>query len=339
MQKAAVIGQYGNGTEYTTGQAVKTRTITNWLAKHIVNSYGWKRNPFKLFQNVLSSMIRCENIIVLPAENGTKIFIPLISLLNIVFKRQTIYIVVGGWLAEMLKTNDFLRKMTAKFSAIYAETRSLTEELKELGIANAEYLPNCREYHKKESAKKVLPEPLHICTYSRVTEDKGISDAVEICRKANQKIGSNIFHLDIYGAIEHEYEDEFNMLLKENSDIVSYMGVVTDDNPADALVNQFAMLFPTYYVGECMAGTVLDAFSTGTPVIANDWKYNNEIISNRVNGFVYPYRDTDSAALYLIDIYRNHELYESIQRNGYESAAEYSTDNVLKMLAKRINRA
>ena len=55
MKKLAVIGQYGTGPKYLTGQAVKTVFITDWMKRRygedqieIVNTYGWKKHPVRL---------------------------------------------------------------------------------------------------------------------------------------------------------------------------------------------------------------------------------------------------------------------------------------------------
>ena len=47
------------------------------------------------------------------------------------------------------------------------------------------------------------------------------------------------------------------------------------------------MIFPTYYVGEGFPGTIIDAFSSGIPDIATDWRYNSEIVQNGKTGYIY----------------------------------------------------
>ena len=99
---------------------------------------------------------------------------------------------------------------------------------------------------------------------------------------------------------------------------------------------QFALLFPTYYEGECFAGTVLDAFLSRTPIIANTWKFNSEVIRNKEDGFLYKFRDTDEAAEILVSLYRDPELYKKIQQGCAESAVRFSSDSVLSSLADKM---
>lgn len=61
------------------------------------------------------------------------------------------------------------------------------------------------------------------------------------------------------------------------------------------------MLFPTYYSGEGFAGTLIDAFSAGVPVIASDWKYNAEIVNEDV-GCLFAAGKTNELKKILLDI-------------------------------------
>ncbi len=348
MKKTAVIGQYGSGPQHTTGQAVKTGTITDWLIRkygkdnvETVNSFGWKKHPVSLMLKVLAAMSRCENVIALPAQNGVKIFIPLISISNVLFRRKTFYIVIGGWLTGMLVRRPVLKHFVNTFrGGVYVESSVLKKNLEMAGVRNARYLPNCRD---SEAAEKGDPFSLkdengmlHIGTWSRVTEEKGIEDAVTICRKANEMLGKDIFRLDVYGLIDPDYREQFNSLLASFPETVSYRGVKNADEGISTVKTMFALLFPTYYEGECIAGTVLDAFNAQTPIIANDWKYNNEIILDGVNGILFPFRNTTAAAAGLVRLYSDPEFYRKIQAGCRESAEKYDTDSVLQVLEKEL---
>ncbi|MFR3494185.1 MAG: glycosyltransferase [Blautia sp.] len=53
---------------------------------------------------------------------------------------------------------------------------------------------------------------------------------------------------------------------------IRYKGMVPFNQSTEVLKNYDALLFPTYYEGEGFAGTIIDAFAAGLPVIASDWK-------------------------------------------------------------------
>ena len=341
MKKTAIVGQYGTGPDYVTGQAVKTWFIANWMKARfgpenveIVNTYGWKKHPVRLMLSLLHAMASCRNVIILPAQHGVKVFAPLVAGLNRLFRRRIFYVVIGGWLADTLKENKRLRRAVAAFDGVCAETKSLARQLREVGVPHAWYLPNCRSYVEISGKEKQMP--LSVCTYSRVIESKGIGDAAVICRKANELLGENVFRLQVYGGIGPEYREDFEALCTKEADVMEYCGVKNGDQALETLQGQFALLFPTYYEGECFAGTVLDAFLSRTPIIANDWKYNKEVIRNGENGFLYPYRDTDQAAEYLAALYRDPELYARIVKGCEKSARRYDSDVVLEHLVKRM---
>ena len=343
MKKVAVIGQYGAGPEYVTGQAVKTFFTVNWLKKRyapeevkVVNTYGWRKHPVRVFLSVIAAMAKCRNIIILPAQHGVKVFAPLVAGLNRLFRRRLFYVVIGGWLAETLKKNARLKKAVAAFDNVCAETKSLARDLQAVGVKGAWYLPNCRDYADVPAKELSGRLPLRVCTYSRVTESKGIADAVSICRKANEQLGVPAFVLEVYGMVDPAYRETFDAMCERESDVMQYKGIRNADEVLEVLNGQFALLFPTYYEGECFAGTVLDAFLSRTPIICNDWKYNSEVIQSGVNGFLYPFRDVDAAAGQLVKLYEDPALYARIQEGCGQSAREYDSDAVLALLTEKM---
>lgn len=334
MKKIAVIGFYGVGNDFVNGQAIKTVTIVDYLKEifgqneiYIVNTYKWKKNPIKLLLKLIKAMFTCKNITMLPAQNGLKVFAKLIYFFNRVFHRQIYYIVIGGWLNDMLIENKSLKNCISKFDGIYVETKSLQSSLKNNGIKNVFYMPNCR---KQVIINKQENKINKLCIYSRIIKEKGIEDAINICRKTNNKLKSDIFTLDIYGKIDIDYKNEFQKLLDDNKDIVQYCGINGINDTIKTVSNYFAMLFPTFYEGECFAGTILDAFFAGIPIIANDWKYNSEIIENKVNGYVYSFRNIDMASNYIVELFNNVEQYKNICKNAMETSKHYTTEIVLK---------
>lgn len=340
MKKVAVVGVYGTGPDFTTGQAVKCHTLIDWLGEKygtdnviIVNTYKWKNNPIRLIWNLFNAFRLCSNIIIMPAQHGIKVFAPLVYYLNLIYKRSIYYIVIGGWLAEMLKDDATLRKYVSSFDGVHVEAKSMKQALELLGLKNVYYMPNNRRVMKVEK-KKNSNDNLRICTYSRVTKAKGIADAILICERANNLIGHDIFKIDIFGKIDDGFAQEFETLMQHYSKFASYQGCKNADETIRVLNDYFALLFPTYYEGEGFAGTVLDAFVAQIPIVANDWKYNSEIITNGVDGFIYPYRNIDSAASILVKLYKDKDLYSRIQHGCRESALKYSTDKVMEDFSK-----
>lgn len=335
-KKASVVGVYGVGEDFTTGQAVKCYEIINWLKDkygehqiNVVNTYKWKTHPIKLFLSMVLAFKNSKNVIIMPAQHGLKVFAPLSYILKKIYHRPVHYIVIGGWLDDVIKENYYLKKCILSFDGIYVETKDMQKKLQKSNIESVFYMPNCRKLTEIQKSELHKEKILRVCTYSRVIKEKGILDAIEIVKVANQKLGKKKFHLDIYGKISNEFEPELKRTIETNREIVNYCGIRNSDQGAETLIDYFALLFPTYYEGEGFAGTILDAFVGKTPVIANDWKYNSEIIENGKNGFIYPYRNIEKAAQCLVFLYTNPDIYQKVQEECERSAHEFSTDVVL----------
>ena len=258
-------------------------------------------------------------------------------MLNAPFRRKVQYIVTGGDLAEVIRRRPKLLKAVAGFDGTHVQSIKLRDELRSMGVARAEYLPNCRDYVPAVEVDHWADSPARVCTYSRVTKEKGILDAVEICKKANALLNRRAFVLEVYGKMYADFEPEFREALRRNEGLVSYQGVKTSNETAQVLRGCFAILFPTYIECECFAGTALDAFSARIPIIANDWLYNSEAIRDGVDGFIYPFRDNDAAAAALARLYTDPELYAHIQRGCEESMRRFSTENVMNDFARRLD--
>ena len=265
----------------------------------------------------------------MPGQN-IEIFAPVTAIMNRKFKSRIQYIVTGGDLAEVLKRKPSLVKYIASFDGTHVQSTKLCAELKGLGVEKAMYLPNCRDYVPAVEFDHWKDVPIRVCTYSRVTKDKGILDAIEIVKKANQLAGKTLFNLEIYGKMYDSFKAELDKALEESAGIAKYMGVRDSSETVDTLRSCFAILFPTYFECECFAGTALDAFSARIPIIANDWLYNSEVIDSGKNGFIYPFRDNDVAAQQLYGLYTDKELYKHIQDGCEESMKRFSTNAVME---------
>lgn len=343
LVKLGICGHFGNGKNLNNGQTIKTRTLTSELQKIYgngnilkVDTHGWKNNPLILIKNCIHLLKESENIIILPAQNGVKVFIPLFFLFNFIFKRNLHYIVIGGWLPEILQRNTILKNIVSRYDGIYVETYTMIESLKKLGLDNVRYLPNFKRITilKKEELVYRTNRPYKLCTFSRVMEEKGIEDAINAVTYINEVVGETIYKLDIYGQIEPTYKERFKQLIEKAPEYISYKGVVDFNNSVNILKNYFALLFPTYYKGEGFAGTVLDAFSAGVPVIATNWRYNGEIISHMHEGVIYDYKEKKKLQDILYNIYQNPDYINDMKINCLKKAEKFSPDVVMRLFSK-----
>ncbi|WP_213422572.1 glycosyltransferase family 4 protein [Bhargavaea massiliensis] len=346
MHRVGICGHFAIGRELLDGQTIKTKTLTEALQDHFgianvmsVDTYNWKASPFRLLRYCLSIFRKTTTVVMLPGRNGLKIFVPLFVFLNKVFKRKMFYVVIGGWLPEFLKHNKSLLRGLKHFDCIFVETESMAEKLKELGLDNVSVMPNFKRL--KILSINELPshdaKPFKLCTFSRVLKEKGIEDAINAVIKTNSIYGKEVYTLDIYGQIDEEYKREFQDIIASAPSYIKYKGMVPYSKTVDTLKDYFLLLFPTYYKGEGFAGTALDAFASGLPIIATDWRYNSEVIEDQYTGRILPVKDVDSIIDVLNYYEKNPDEVEVMRRNCIDTAFKYTPSNAIKILVNKMN--
>lgn len=341
----SILGHFGEGKTLLNGQTVKTKILTEELCEQLgkeqvvrIDTHGGIRTLFKAPFQVLRALKQSRNVMILPAQNGVRVYAPLLSLFRNLFRgRKLHYVVIGGWLPEFLKQRKRLAAVLKMFDKIYVETQTMKRALEEQGFGNVIVMPNCKRLHILTEDELIYPteKPYRLCTFSRVMKEKGIEDAVDAVISINTKRHFPVFTLDIYGAVESSQTEWFETLKKTFPDYIHYRGAVPFHETTEILKEYFALLFPTYYEGEGFAGTFLDAYSAGIPVIATDWRYNPELVSEDT-GFLYPTQRQDILIDILEGVVQNPaELY--IKKSAcLKKASEYQSDQVIRILINQL---
>ena len=339
--KIGIWGQFGDGGKIADGQAVRTTIITKELqirygneSVGVVNTNGWKSHPIKFLLESFRLVKDSGIIIIAPADNGYKVFVPLLILFNLLYRRILVHIVIGGFLPELLRQNTIYRWLENRFSAIFVQTENLRKDLHVLGIKNLHILSNLKRLNSLslEDLKLYDAENISVCTFSRINKEKGIEDAVEAVEIVNKKLGGEYVHLDIFGLIQPGYEVTLNKILEEHSKTVSYRGIVDYNKTVEVLSQYFVLLFPTYYYGEGFPGNVADAYNSGLPIIATDWLYNRDVICDGRNGLFVPIQSSEALASAILELYNDREKHLNMSRNCLIDSKKYHPDIVLNDL-------
>lgn len=295
MFTIGVCGHFGGNRNFLDGQTVKTKIVTKELEKEFgddevkkVDTFGGKKRLVPILLNLISLVVSCKNIIILPAHNSLRIFVPLLAFMNNFYHRKLHYVVIGGWLPEFVATRKYLQRALMSFDSIYVETNVMKIKLVDMGFHNVIVMPNCKKLNILEPEELVYAkeEPYKLCTFSRVMKEKGIEDAVDAVIAVNEEMGRIVYTLDIYGQIDSNQVEWFKNLEERFPTYIKYKGLVDFDETTHVLKDYFMLLFPTYYDGEGFAGTLIDAMAAGVPVIASNWRYNSEIIKEGKIGFI-----------------------------------------------------
>jgi len=346
MYKVGICGRFGFNSNSVNGQTDKTIAVYNALAKAIgkenidlLDSYGWQKNPFRMLLECRRLLHECENVIIMPARNGIKVFPALFNVLNKTSGRKLHYVVIGGWLATELKASPSLAKQIKKFDCVYVELEKIKNDLQELGLDNVIYMPNFRNKNtlKEDELVYTASEPYRVCTFSRILREKGIEEAIEAVRQANAHFGRTVYTLDIFGMIEPVYQSRFDEIRSNFEPFISYKGIIDNANCTDELKTCFALLFPTFYKGEGFAGTIIDAFSAGVPVIATDWHYNAAIIHHLIDGIIYNTSNPELLGKILIETAQNPQKLNDMKTNCLKTANGFKADEVIKILLKELD--
>ena len=128
MKKIGIVGHLGGTEAFFDGQTVKTKNLYKALVTeygvdsiYCLDTYNYKKHILSFLINCIKIIAQSENIIVLPAHNGVKVFLPLFVILNFFFRNKLHYDVIGGWLPEFLEKRKWLVFFAKKLNAIYVE--------------------------------------------------------------------------------------------------------------------------------------------------------------------------------------------------------------------------
>lgn len=330
LKKICTIGHYALGHQYLDGQTVKTKILTKEMIKHygksevgIIDTYGGKKQLLNVLGYCKKALSQAQNVIIFPAENGLRVFAPLLVALNKKYHRKLYYVVIGGWLPTFILNKNFLTNVLRKFDGIFVETNAMKNALQKQGLINVNVIPNCKELDILDEKNLIYNDDgmVAFCTFSRVMKEKGIADAVDAIININKKYGKPVCSLDIYGQIDKNQEEWFTQLQQTFPKEVQYKGVVPFDQSTRVLKDYYALLFPTHYDGEGFAGTLIDAMAAGVPVVATDWKYNSEIIKEGKNGTII--KTGEKLEDVLCRILEDRDQWNSLKKTSVEAAKQY----------------
>ena len=83
------------------------------------DTHGGIKFMIKMPFVLIRALKRCQNIIIMPAHKGICVITPFLLFFNIFFNRPIHYVVIGGWLSDMLASKKWLLYLVKKFKYIY----------------------------------------------------------------------------------------------------------------------------------------------------------------------------------------------------------------------------
>jgi glycosyltransferase involved in cell wall biosynthesis len=335
-----VCGNYGYRTCQIDGQTIKTRVLKEAFVEamgeaHVreADSSTVSRFPIRFLCEVRKGFMECSQVVMLPGRRGLQMFLPLFLHWKRKWNRPLQYVVIGGWLPDLLGKKAWLRHRCAQLDGIYVETTAMAEALSGLGLRNVRVLPNFRKFNrnlKREYAPTVTP--LKLVFYSRVIREKGVEEAIAAVQRLNATYGTEPRAvLDVYGPVPDCYRLELQRLLLQ-SQHVYYRGVLAPGNACDTLQAYDLMLFPTYYEGEGFPGALVDACISGLPVIASDWKYNRGIVKEGRTGVLARVHSVEDLVAHMETFIAYPARILAMRQHCLEEAKHYHVEQAVERL-------
>jgi len=127
---------------------------------------------------------------------------------------------------------------------------------------------------------------LNFLFIGRMMKEKGIDEYVAAAETIKGIYPYTEFH--IVGSCEEEYEEQLNQLQERN--IVTFHGL--QDDVHSFIRSCHAVILPSYHEG--MANVLLEAASSGRPVIASDIPGCRETFDEGISGYGFEVRNTEA---------------------------------------------
>lgn len=339
--KICIYGKVDESHISVGGQLDKTEVIVSSLqsklgAKQFTFCNLYKKNTILAALKTMKFFILNDRNICVASYRGIIFFTIIFHILG-KFKRSKNYcIVVGNIEVEQLTRHPLILKWFQKLHGIFLESNLLKNNFKKTGCNNVFYFPNCKRI--KHSTVPFIPStslPLKFCTYSRVTRDKGILDAIEAIKSVNELFGDTVCQLDIYGPVDQEFycdlcsaADNLNIKIR---------GELSNRDANGILEHYIAMLFPTHHKGEGVSGCVINALESGLPIIATDINSNPEVIEHGKCGYIYQENNKNKLISIIEQIIVNPQEIINMRHQCLNRARDFDIDYNINQLLQELN--
>ena len=346
MKRIAIVGNIGHGEETSSGQIIRTRILYDALKKnytaqkiYMINTGDYSRHFAGILFKTFISLFKTDVYIVILSGNGRKVFFPILYFFSKAFGKIVLNNIIGGDYATSIQKYPQYIKYSNSFSVNWVQTAMIKKEVEQEGVQNVEVLPNSKPLtivNPKDIETKE-EKIVHFCTFSRVSKAKGVETAIKAIEQINEEAEEMIATLTIYGKPDDDYKAEFKSLMSKRTKAIHYGGIVPFDKTPEVLSKYFMLLFPTTFYGEGFPGTILDAYASGLPVLASDWKFNPELITEGRTGYLYDHTSAQDFKEKLKLAIRERNKVNEMRFNCLKEAEKYTPENVMPIIFNKID--
>ena len=232
------------------------------------------------------------------------------------------------------KYDSFLKKTIKNIDKFTYLSRTIREDLISLGVEEQKliYFPNSVNIEKFKEAitkRKQNNELLSFITVARFAEKKKGLDLIE--QVSTNLINKNInFKWKIIG--ENSKLLYKNKFIRSNSnlfDIIENIENIDEDFfPHSALINHYKSsdLYLNLSRIESFGITFIEALASRVPIISFAGKGANEIVKDKINGFLIQDNDVSELVNKILQIKENKEIINNMQNNCLDSIKKFDLD-------------
>ena len=346
MKKVAIIGNNNNSGLITDGGRIKIRLYATLLEREgllseIIDLFHWIYHPFSLMKKIKKAIKRGDTILIMAGPKGCRTIIPLVNRLNKKKLSRVVFCPLGiGTLDKVVdkltphevtkflnKENYFglkdekMGKHLSKLDLIIPQNDVLTAVYKDFyKIENVKLLSNFRDV---EISEKEYPNnnELHIIYASRICQNKGIFDLMNVVGKINKEGNKKVF-LNIFGDNQLDENDkkEFESKLSDN---IKYLGEISQTEMIDKLKEHDVFCLPTKYHGEGTSGVLIESFIAGTPALISSYSQAHLLVDNEKTGFIYEISNLEDLEKHIIYLLNNKSVLPAVGKAAQQASKKY----------------
>ena len=295
------------------------------------------RRSLSILPRYVYEIPRCDAVLVFANDLFAITLMPLLLFVARLFRKPFYLKPVGAGLdlfinAQKKIFRGYLLSVLRATDGILTQTQLLKDDLKKLGLTNTFYLPGCRPLGAINPVQSNRTAEFQLIFLGHITRLKGpliLLDALKIL----SHICDQQVTCDFYGPIHEEIQEEFLQAL-ESVPNAHYCGIA-EPGSGPQLISQYdALVLPTYYDTEGHPGVLIEAMHAGVPAISTQVRTFPELITNGLNGFLVPTRDSYALAGAIGGLAAQPALKEKMGYANYVKGLEFRAETVVAQMLK-----
>ncbi len=340
-RKATYFGFMPKSEHVIGGGEVKTKTVLKALEKSnkferiiAVDTSNWKKNIMSLAFKLLIGMIKTKYIIIVQSTSAFLSILPILNIMSKFFKNEIHFIPVGNCLISNFDKISKIKQIN-KIKGVYVQSESIKTKLDTIGVRSVHVMHNFK-YINSYLVPYQSELPLKFVYLSRISEEKGIFECLDVFKKINHNSKRGKCVLDIYGIIDEKIAVQFEEIVN-NSDIFSYRGIIKPEESSTIIRKYFMLVFPTKYDGEGFPGTVIDAFAGGVPLLVSRFSNFKDMLNDHVDCISFEfnnYEDMYDKLLYCID---HTEEINAMRIHSHHKYSRYTPEREINILLNNMD--